>query len=108
LAEFNSARTTTLAACGENSQKQNWRREGFLNPFCHLVFKAVRYDSPPCDSNGEMLKRALSDAQLRLGLTRPQFAAKLNITVVTLANWERGRTKPARRLWKAVCRIPEP
>ena len=32
LAEFNSARTTKLAACGENSEKSNWRREGDSNP----------------------------------------------------------------------------
>ena len=105
LVEFTSARTANLAACGEKSEIPNWRREGFLNPFCHLMFKAVRSDSPPCGSNRESLNKTLSDAQLRLGLTRPQFAAKLNITIVTLANWERGRTKPARRLWKAVCRL---
>jgi hypothetical protein len=32
LAEFNSARITTHAACGEFSQKSNWRREGDSNP----------------------------------------------------------------------------
>ena len=32
LAEFNSARITTHAACGEISEKQNWRREGDSNP----------------------------------------------------------------------------
>ena len=25
----------------------------FLHPFCHLVIRAVRVDSPPCDSNTE-------------------------------------------------------
>ena len=32
LAEFNSARTTNLAACGEKNEKSNWRREGDSNP----------------------------------------------------------------------------
>jgi superfamily II helicase len=32
LAEFNSARATNLAACGENPQKVFWRREGDSNP----------------------------------------------------------------------------
>ena len=32
LAEFNSARTTNLAACGEKSEKSNWRRERDSNP----------------------------------------------------------------------------
>ena len=32
LAEFNSARTTTLAAGGEKSEILNWRREGDSNP----------------------------------------------------------------------------
>jgi len=32
LAEFNSAPTTKTAACGQISQKLNWRREGDSNP----------------------------------------------------------------------------
>ena len=32
LAEFNSARSTTHAACGAKSEKSNWRREGDSNP----------------------------------------------------------------------------
>jgi hypothetical protein len=36
LAEFNSARLTTHAACGEISQKSNWRREGDSNSLSPL------------------------------------------------------------------------
>ena len=28
-------------------QDSNWRKGWFLNPFCHLVIKAIRVDSPP-------------------------------------------------------------
>jgi hypothetical protein len=27
--------------------KSSWRKGWFLNPFCHLVIKAIRADSPP-------------------------------------------------------------
>jgi len=30
----------------EISSKSKWRKGWFLNPFCHLVIKAVRWDSP--------------------------------------------------------------
>ena len=78
---------------------------GFLNPFCHLMIRDIRWDSHPRHLNGKALKNTLLDARMRLGLTRPQFAAKLKITMVTLANWEHGRTKPHRQLWKAIYRL---
>ena len=102
---FNSACTNTPAACGELSEKSNWRREGFLHPFCHLVIRAIRWDSHPPQLAGKALKTALLDARTRLGLTHHQLAAKLNISRVTLSNWEHGRTKSHRRFWKTLGRL---
>ena len=105
LADFNSAIANTPAACDENFETSDWRREGFLHPFCLLVIKAIRWDSHPPHLTGEPLKNALLDARIRLRLTRPQLAVKLNISRVTLSNWELGRTKPHRQLWKTLCRL---
>ena len=109
LAEFNSDSTATLARQRGNWEETNWRREGYLNPFCHLVIRAIRWDScPPFHSSSEAIASALLGARSRLGLTRRQLAAKLGITLATVANWECGRTKPTRRLWKAVSRLIRP
>lgn len=90
---------------GECSYFPNWRKGSFLNPFCQLVIKAIRWDSPPCNSNGQALPNILSQARLRVGFTRERFAERLNISLGTLKNWERGRTRPNRQLWKVVARL---
>ena len=59
----------------------------------------------PCDSNSEKLQKPLTEARLRLGLKRAEFALKLRISSGTLRNWERGTTQPTRRLWQAVCHV---
>lgn len=52
-----------------------------------------------------MLQKSLLEARLRQDLTRDQLAAGLKISTGTLRNWERGRTQPSRRLWKAVAQL---
>jgi hypothetical protein len=42
----------------------NVQNAGFLNPFCHLVIKAIRWDSHPRHLSGAALKIALLDAEL--------------------------------------------
>ena len=71
-------------------------------PFCLLVFKAMRYDSSPFQINGRSLPEALADMRLRAKIPKKTQAKRLGISVETLANWERRRNKPSSRLWAAV------
>jgi hypothetical protein len=48
--------------------RRGWRREGFLNPFCHLVIRAIRVDSHPPNHDSELLKNTLLKTRLDLGL----------------------------------------
>jgi DNA-binding transcriptional regulator YiaG len=81
---------------------KNWRKGSLPNPFCHLVIKAIRWDSPPCNRNPEMLQMTLLKARLQLGLTRDQLTLRLNVSNGTLKNWEHGRTAPLRQFWRAI------
>jgi DNA-binding transcriptional regulator YiaG len=84
-----------------NQTKLTWRKGWFLNPFCHLVIKAVRVDSPPC-KNGQQLAEMLAEYRQRLILSRDALATRLGVSLGTLKNWERGRTKPSKTFWKQI------
>jgi DNA-binding XRE family transcriptional regulator len=73
----------------------------FLHPFCHLVIKAIRVDSPPC-KNGQQLAEMLAEYRQRLILSRDALATRLGVSLGTLKNWERGRTKPSKTFWKQI------
>jgi DNA-binding transcriptional regulator YiaG len=49
-----------------------------------------------------MLGKFLTEARLRLGLTREALAYRLKISLGTLINWERRRTKPSCRFWRII------
>jgi hypothetical protein len=76
----------------------SWRKGWFLHPFCHLVFKAVRPDSPPYSAQMP-LSSLISKTLSQTNITRKALAAKLNVSLGTLTNWEMGRTRPERRHW---------
>ena len=78
-----------------------WRKGWFLNPFCYLVIKSTRVDSSPC-KNGQQLAEMLAGYSQHSTLTREALATKLGISLGTLKNWERGRTKPSRAFWKQI------
>ena len=83
-------------------QLGNRRRKGwFLNAYCHLVIKSVRHDSPPWH-DGQALAEMMIGYQLKFKLTREALAIGLGVSLGTLKNWERSRTKPVRRLWKTI------
>ncbi|MGD0615300.1 MAG: helix-turn-helix domain-containing protein [Verrucomicrobiota bacterium] len=79
--------------------RANWRKGSFLNPFCHLVIRAVRWDSPPGADGQPSLSRLLIDYRAGSDLTQELLAAQLGVSLKTVQNWERGRTKPCRTFW---------
>lgn len=68
-----------------------WRKGLFPRPFCHLMIRAIRHDSPP---PSEFISKLLLDKRLHANLTQKQLASKLGVSVKTVKNWESGRTKP--------------
>ena len=78
-----------------------WRKGSFLNPFCHLVIKAVRVDSPPC-KNRQSFAAMLLEYRRRSILTREALATKLGVSLASLKNWEHGRTKPRKAFWTQI------
>lgn len=66
-----------------------------MNPFCHLVIKAIRYDSNP------PVGKALN-CLLNQDVTVKMLADQLGVSAKTIQNWNIGRTKPARALWPKI------
>ena len=73
-----------------------------MRPFCHLVLKAVRVDSPPWECNGAPLRKLLLEQRLQSRLTQDLLAAKLGVSLKTIKNWESGRSKPTREFWPTI------
>jgi len=84
------------------SQDSNWRKGSFLNPFCHLVIKAVRVDSPPCQNNTQSLAELLTKHRVKLSLSKATMAVKLGVSMGTFKNLEHDRTRPSKRFWPAL------
>ncbi len=76
-----------------------------MRPFCRLVLKAVRRDSPPFEFNGQPLRKFLVDFRLQADMTQETMAANLGVSAKTLKNWEAGRTTPTRKLWPCIYRL---
>jgi DNA-binding transcriptional regulator YiaG len=76
-----------------------------MRPFCHLVIKGVRVDSPPCSHSRQELVKALTEYRLRSSLGQADLAAGLGISLRTFQNWERGHTDPTRKHWKAISSV---
>jgi DNA-binding transcriptional regulator YiaG len=84
---------------------KNWRKGWFLNPFCHLVIKAVRVDSHPCQNSTKSLAELLTKYRINTSLSKGALAAKLGVSMGTLKNWERGWTQPNRRFWSGIRKL---
>jgi len=72
-----------------------------MHPFCRLLLKAVRVDSPPFDEHGR-IKQLLSKRRSEANLTQEKLAENLGICKKTLWNWEAGLTKPSQSLWAKI------
>ncbi len=73
-----------------------------MHPFCHLVIRAIRYDSPTHLNGGQSFSKLLLERRLSLSLTQEALSKRLNVSLRTLKNWERGRTQPMRKVWTRV------
>lgn len=102
VADFNATAITTLAACGENSQEENWRRGTLLHPFCHLVLRAVRVVPPPWVLDPTIRSQTLRNYRLQANLSQTALAAKLGVTLSAVARWEQGKATPNRESWTAL------
>lgn len=79
-----------------------WRKGLFMRPFCQLVLRAVRGDSPPCTHDRHELAKSLTGYRTRSSLTQEALAAKLGVCRKTLQNWETGRRNPIKKFWPAI------
>jgi DNA-binding transcriptional regulator YiaG len=70
-----------------------------MHPFCHLVVQSVRVDSPPLEIDGLPLSKSLFAKRLKLDITQQTLSARLNVSLRTYQDWERGLTFPARKHW---------
>jgi len=68
-----------------------------MRPFCHLVIKAVRVDSPPLGTDHLFLAELIAEHRTKFGVPQKSMAAQLGVSLKTLQNWERGSTKPQTR-----------
>jgi ribosome-binding protein aMBF1 (putative translation factor) len=64
-----------------------------MRPFCHLVIKATRWDSPPQAQDGLQLHKLLLQERLTMGIARQMLAAELGVSARTIKNWEHGWTR---------------
>jgi nicotinic acid phosphoribosyltransferase len=56
----------------------------FLRPFCQLLIKGVRHDSPPYNGDPKRLTESLRNWRSNAQLTQDQLAARLDISRETL------------------------
>ena len=74
----------------------------FMRPFCQLLLKAVRVDSPLDANRRQELAKTLTGYRAAHGLTQDEFAAKLGVSRKSLHNWEHGRTTPIKSLYRTL------
>jgi DNA-binding XRE family transcriptional regulator len=79
-----------------------WRKGWVVRPFCQLVIKAIRHDSPPYHNESQSLCKLLLEKRLAGGFTQEALAERLEVSLRTLKNWERGWTQPRRKYWACV------
>ena len=89
-----------LPPCKDMAKR--WRKGVFMRPFCRLVIKAVRGDSPPFLINGRPLGELLIRRRAELKLTQAALAKRLGVCRKTLANWENSQSKPISDVWRKI------
>jgi DNA-binding XRE family transcriptional regulator len=81
--------------------RQTWGKRSFLRPFCQLLIKAIRHDSPPIDNQKTALCKLL-DKRLAAGLRQKELSTTLGVSVRSLKNWEHNSNLPTESLWPQI------
>lgn len=92
-----------LVICGK------WRKGWVMRPFCHVLIKVTRWDSPPWRLGSVPFHKLLNQWRLESKLSQEGAAARLGVSLSTYQNWEHGRSKPTRMSWprlKPVVMLP--
>ncbi len=69
-----------------------------MHPFCQLLLKAIRVDSPPFNEPG-YIEQVLKNHRLAANLSQVDLARKLGVSRKTLQNWEGGFSNPTKKFW---------
>ena len=83
-------------------RKMKWRRGTLLHPFCHLVLRAGRVDSPPWAKMPQTLPELIRKYRQQRRLSQAALGVKFGITQVTIGCWERGVVTPQRQFWPGL------
>lgn len=76
-----------------------------MRPFCHVLIKATRWDSPPWRWGSVPFHKLLNQWRLESRLSQDAAAITLGVSLRTYQNWEHGRTKPSRMFWKRLRQV---
>jgi len=74
-------------------------------PFCHVTLRGRKPRDPAYPDELRTLGDHIRKRRLDLGLLQREVADQIGVTVFTIRNWERGRTRPAVRLMPAIIRF---
>jgi DNA-binding transcriptional regulator YiaG len=59
-------------------------------------------DSPPWQNSTQSLAELLTKHRAKSNLSWEALAAKLDVSLSTLKNWEHGWTQPSRQFWPKI------
>ena len=65
-----------------------------MRPFCHILIKGVRWDSPTPRETLRSLCKRLKKFRLQLSLSQSEMARRLGVSLRTLRGWELGEVLP--------------
>ena len=76
-----------------------------LRPFCRVVRKVTRGDSPPEAVRKVFDSKQLIDKRLQAGMTQVQLAERLGVSSRSISNWETGATLPTPEFWATLATL---
>ena len=118
------SKTTTIARIRSDGKVVKVLKNGQEKPFSKVPMRQMTEAQVSAAANADLDARPMTAEQLRkarrvprvktlrraLGFTQEEFAARYQIPIGTLRDWEQGRTEPdqpARTYLKVIARDPE-
>ena len=74
-------------------------------PFCHLRLRGTKPPVPGYPERPKSLGEHIKKRRLDLGLLQREVSAQISVNPWTVANWEKGRTIPAKRFVPKILRF---